>query len=69
MSYDHSKYTSDYTRTHYDQIMVKVPKGKKEVLRQLAADKGITDRKGQVSVNRLIIQAVERTYNVDLAGD
>ena len=67
MTFDQSKYITDYVRDNYDQVMVKVPKGKKAVLKQLATDHNITDDRGKISVNRMIIEAVEEKYKVDLS--
>ena len=67
MAYNHSQYTSSYTKTNYDQIIVKVPKGKRELLKQLAIELQIKDHKGQISVNRMIINALEDQYGIDLS--
>lgn len=67
VAFDQQKYITDYVRNNYDQVMVKVPKGKKAILKQLATDNNITDDKGKISVNRMIIEAVEEKYKVDLS--
>lgn len=67
MAYNHSQYTAGYTKANYDQVMVKVPKGKKAVLKELAQKHNITDHKGQVSVTRMIVEAIEEKYGVDLS--
>lgn len=67
MAYNHSQYTATYTKNNYDQVMVKVPKGKREVLKQFAESHRIVDHKGQVSVNRMIIDAIEAQYGIDLS--
>ena len=68
MAFDEKKYKSQYTKENYDQVMIKVPKGKKETLRQLATDLDIRDNKGLISVTRLIINALEKTYKIDLSN-
>lgn len=67
MSYDHNKYTANYAKENYDRISINIPKGKKEVLKQVAQDNNITDHKGQISVARMIINAVEEKYGIDLS--
>ena len=68
MAFDENKYKARYAKENYDQISIKVPKGKKETLRQLAMDLDIRDNKGLISVTRLIINALEQTYNIDLSN-
>ena len=68
MAFDEKKYKSQYTKENYDQVMIKVPKGKKETLRQLATDLDMRDNKGLISVTRLIINALEKTYKIDLSN-
>lgn len=68
MAFDENKYKAQYTKENYDQILIKVPKGKKETLRQLAMDLDIRDNKGLISVTRLIINALEKTYKIDLSN-
>lgn len=69
MAFDQNKYIADYIRDNYDQVMLKIPKGKKEVLKALAAENHITDDRGRTSVNRLIIEAIEEKYGVDLGKE
>lgn len=68
MAFDENKYKAQYAKENYDQILIKVPKGKKETLRQLAMDLDIRDNKGLISVTRLIINALEKTYKIDLSN-
>lgn len=68
MAYDEKKYKAQYTKENYDQVMIKVPKGQKETLRQLATDLDIKDNKGLISVTRLIINALEKTYKINLSN-
>ena len=68
MAFDEKKYKSQYTKENYDQVMIKVPKGKKETLRQLATDLDMRDNKGLISVTRLIINALEKTYKINLSN-
>ena len=68
MAFDEKKYKSQYTKENYDQVMIKVPKGQKEKLRQLATDLDMRDNKGLISVTRLIINALEKTYKINLSN-
>lgn len=68
MAFDENKYKAQYSKDNYDQILIKVPKGKKETLRQLATDLNVKDNKGLISVTRLIINALEKTYKIDLSN-
>ena len=51
MAYDKIKYNTEWSRTHQDKITIVLPKGKGDILRDLAAEKN-------VSMSRLIIRAV-----------
>ena len=68
MAFDEKKSKSQYTKENYDQVMIKVPKGQIEKLRQLATDLDMRDNKGLISVTRLIINALEKTYKIDLTN-
>ena len=68
MAFDENKYKAQYAKDNYDQILIKVPKGKKGTLRQLATDLDVRDNKGLISVTRLIINALEKTYKIDLSN-
>lgn len=66
MAFDQNKYNDDYTRENYDRLSLKIPKGKKEILRELAKEHNIVDDKGKVSITRLLMESVEQVYGVDL---
>ena len=66
MSGTSSQYTAKYIKENYDQILFKVPKGKKALLKEEAAVRDIRDSKGQVSVSRMIVLALEKQYGLDL---
>ncbi len=48
------EYVNSYIRTNYDRIMLLLPKGTKESLRQKAIDSGI-------SMNRYILGLIENS--------
>ena len=56
MSYDA---INKYNREHYEKIAVRVPKGKKAIIENLANLTGL-------SINALILSAVEEKYGVNL---
>ena len=60
MAFDKSKYDNDFVRSNYDRISVNVPKGKKAEMKKVADEKGI-------SINQLIINALEECYKLDLS--
>ena len=57
MSFDKVGYDNEYQKQNYDRISVFVPKGKRDELKDLAAEK-------RVSVNELIITAIEEYYHI-----
>lgn len=67
MAFDQAKYIDDYNRSNYDRVTIRIPKGKNELLKKTAEKHNIRDDKGRVSVNRMIIEAVESTYSIDLS--
>lgn len=56
---DMQKYRNDYNKNNYFKVALRIPKEKREVLQMLTETK-------HKSVNRLIIEAIEKQYNVDL---
>ena len=54
------EYQNEYNQKNYFKVALRIPKEKKEVLQELA-------KLEKVSVNKLIINAVEQFYNVDLS--
>ena len=48
-----------FQREHYDQTVVKMPKGMKDELKEIAKERGI-------SLNRLILESVERETGLKL---
>lgn len=60
MAFDKSAYTDGYTKEHYDIVRAWLPKGKKDTVKAIAAERGLT-------VSQVIVRAIEETYNVDLS--
>ena len=54
-----TKYKNDYNKQNYCRISLVIPKEKKQVIEDLAESE-------HKSKNQLIINAIEKYYNVDL---
>lgn len=59
LAFNQTEYIDEWNRKNIDRVTIKIPKGKKNVLKTLAD-------KHNTSVNQLVINAVEEQYNVDL---
>ncbi len=59
-AFDKSEYDKQFLRDNYDTIALRIPKGKKNDLKKLAEIHGI-------SVNRLIVEAIESYCKIDLS--
>lgn len=53
------QYKNEFNKNNYFTVSLRIPKEKREVLQMLTETK-------HKSVNRLIIEAIEKQYNVDL---
>ena len=60
MAFDEAKYKNDFARSNYDRMSLNVPKGKRAELKKIADERGI-------SINQLIIEALESHYDIDLS--
>lgn len=60
MAFDQNSYQPKYQKQNYDRLIALVPKGKGEEVKAFAETKGI-------SVSRLIIDALEELYKLDLS--
>ena len=67
MAFDQTKYVTDFIKENYDRVEIKVPKGKRAILKKLAQDFNFVDDKGKISVSRMIIECLEEKYGVDLS--
>lgn len=57
--FDQQKYKNDYNKEKYATLKLTIPKEKKPILTDLA-------KIHNKSMNRIIIDALEKTYNIDL---
>ena len=62
MAFDKQKYDNEFIKTNYDNIVLRLPKGKREVVKKAAANHG-------KSVNTFIVDALESCYHIDLSKD
>ena len=60
MAFDQNQYINDWKRQNYDEVRVLIPKGKKETIKKMAKEKGL-------SVSRFIVEALENYYHIDLS--
>ena len=60
MAFNPTSYKNDFYKKNYDRVVFTVPKGRRAELKAEADTRGI-------SVNQLIIDALERCYKVDLS--
>lgn len=61
MSFDKQGYDRNFIKENYDNVTFRVPKGKRDIIRKLSEEKGI-------SANKLIISALEIVYHIDLSS-
>lgn len=59
-NFDATTHYNQYKREHYDHLSLLIPKGSKQQLQELAKSKN------GISVNKLIIEAIEQHYNIKL---
>lgn len=59
MAFDQKQYIADFQKQNYDRIVVQLPKGKRNLVKDIASKTG-------ESMNQIIIAAVEEKYNIDL---
>lgn len=64
--FDQVKYIDDFKNAHYDRCTIFLPKGAKSFLRKYAEDNHIYNERGKVSLNAMIIEAIEQYYHIDL---
>ncbi|MCQ5129305.1 Arc family DNA-binding protein [Butyricicoccus faecihominis] len=53
MAFDETRYKAEFNKDNYDDIIIRVPKGKKAEIKALASSHG-------KSVNALIIECIEQ---------
>ncbi len=57
--FNKNAYDNEYQKNHYDKITFNIPKGKKELIKQLAEREG-------VSISTLFIEAVEDKFFINI---
>lgn len=62
VAFDQTAYTNEFNRQSYDRISLMLPKGKRAMLKAYAEKNGI-------SVNSLIVQAIEEYTGIPMTKD
>ena len=57
--FNETKYKTEFNKNNYDNIMVRVKKGKRSELQKIA-------EKENISLNKMFIDAVKEKYNIEL---
>lgn len=52
-----TEYKNNFNKTNYYEFKLRIPKESKEILERLSLENNI-------SINKLVIDAIEKTYNV-----
>lgn len=60
-TFDKAEYDKQFLKDNYDSIALRIPKGRKDDLKRLAT-------LHNTSVNRLIVEAIESQYHIDLSA-
>lgn len=60
MAFDQQKYIAEYEKDHYDTYRLRLPKGSKPDLQSYA-------KANDLSLNQLILKALERQYLFDFS--
>ena len=67
MAFDQRKYVNEYMKENYDRIDLRIPKGGKDKLKTIAINNDVTDDKGKISITKVIVDALEGFYKIDLS--
>lgn len=59
MAFDKNKYNQDFNKKNYDRLVMDIPKGKKQELKDFAATQDL-------SVSELIRRALWNTYKIQI---
>lgn len=59
MDFDQNKYNQDFNKKNYDRLVMDIPKGKKQELKDFAATQDL-------SVSELIRRALWNTYKIQI---
>lgn len=60
--FDQKKYINEFKKENYYMAKIQIPKNKKALLQKLAEER-------KMSMNQMIIEAIEIAYRVDLSKD
>ena len=59
MAFDQNKYNQDFNKKNYDRLVMDIPKGKKQELKEFAATQDL-------SISELIRRALWNTYKIQI---
>lgn len=59
MAFDQNKYNQDFNKKNYDRLVMDIPKGKKQELKEFAKTQDL-------SVSELIRRALWNTYKIQI---
>lgn len=60
MAFDQTKYITQWEKENCEQIKIRVPKGKRDILKKTAEAHNL-------SVSKMFLEAIEEKYGVDLS--
>lgn len=60
MAFDQTKYITQWEKENCEQIKIRVPKGKRALLKKTAENHNL-------SVSKMFVEAVEEKYHIDLS--
>lgn len=61
MAFDQTAYKNEFNRQKYDRVIITLPKGRKDEIKEIAKRDGI-------SMNEAILFALEKTYGINLSN-
>ena len=61
VAFDQTAYKNEFNRQKYDRVIITLPKGRKDEIKEIAKRDGI-------SMNEAILFALEKTYGINLSN-
>ncbi len=60
MGFDSNAYKTEFRKQNYDQVGILIPKGRKDDLKALAKQEGL-------SISQVVVEAIRSRYGLDLS--
>ncbi len=60
MGFDSNAYKAEFRKQNYDQVGILIPKGRKDDLKALAKQEGL-------SISQVVVEAIRSRYGLDLS--